>query len=204
MRVSLDRNPITTDARTIGEALRAAADQVEPAGRLIVDVIVDGHRWTDTELTSATMLAGEASELDLVSADLRSLVIETLGDVAGALTEADAAQRSAAELVQSDRIVEAMEPLGRAIGIWTQARDVLVQSASLTGLDLAAITCGDATVGAAAEELGAHLRTIRTALEEDDPATLSDTLLYDMPAVVVQWREIIDLIAERIRGETGA
>ncbi len=50
MQILIDDLPCDLDANTVGEAIEGAADLARDRGRLIVDVTVDGARWTQADL----------------------------------------------------------------------------------------------------------------------------------------------------------
>ena len=43
---------------------------------------------------------------------------------------------------------------------------------------------------------------MRRALLERDPIGLSDTLLYELPGIVEEWRSILDTLKRQIEGES--
>ena len=47
---------------------------------------------------------------------------------------------------------------------------------------------------------GHYLRDVRALLERD-PIGLSDTLLYELPGIVEEWRSILDTLKRQIEGE---
>ena len=65
-------------------------------------------------------------------------------------------------------------------------------------IDLDELRVGDDSIHDILTRLSEHLRAVRSALETDDPVGLSDTLLYDMPEVVGEWRELLDVLRARV------
>ena len=55
MRILLDENPCDIQANSIGEAIAAAADAAERAGRLVVEVRVDGAMFSEDDLPKRTL-----------------------------------------------------------------------------------------------------------------------------------------------------
>ena len=198
MRVLLDDQPCVSDAATIGDAIDGAATLAEERGRVVIEVIVDGSSWGDEELLSAELRGGPATEVTMVSADLKDLVCRALEDASSALTQADEMQREAAELLQSDRRTEAMEQLGTAIEIWRAVHLAVVRSAEAYRFDVQAMQVGGAPMADAVGRLSVQLDALRESLDGDDPVGLSDTLLYDLPEVVAEWREVLHVIRAHV------
>ena len=203
MRVLLDDQPCETKATTIGEAIAGAAAIAEERGRVVVEVCIDGAAWTARELGSPDLNRGTADEISLFSADLRELVAKTLTDAADALTGADDLQRAAAKAIQANKHAPAMEKLGEALSIWSSVREAVVKACEATRIDLEALRIGDESVQTSVDLLHDRLRTVRAALEADDPVALSDTLLYELPEAVVAWREMIHGLVDHVRAGDG-
>ena len=108
-------------------------------------------------------------------------------------------QRKAAELLQANQSSAALAELGDALGIWGAVREAIVKAAEAMAIDLDALRVGDDSIGDVLARLSEHLRALRSALETGDPVGLSDTLLYDMPEVVGEWRELLDTLRSRVR-----
>lgn len=191
MRVLIDDHDSGIDVRTVGEAIAAGATLVEPRGRLIVEVVVDGDRWPDDRLASPQWVGRAADEVSLVSADLVALVRETFGDAAQSLLQAAALQTEAAELIQTDQIEPAMERLASALTIWSAVHQAVEIGVHAAGLDLDRVKVGDRDAASIIGELQERLGVVRSALQQGDPIELADTLLYDLPDVVSRWRELL-------------
>ncbi len=199
MRVTLDHSPLPITGTSVDDALDAAARMAESARRVIIEVIVDGEPWSEDELASAERRAAEASEVELLSADLIELVVQTLEDASAELTVADRLQREAAEAIQSDQTRAGYEALGQAIGIWQQVGQAVERSGQALGLDLDTVQIDGDTVDATIQQLDDQLRLLRAALQEEDPVTLADSLLYEFPTVVTRWRELLAGLVTEIR-----
>lgn len=194
MRILLDDVVIEdSSVATVTDAIDAAATRAEVDGRLIVEVNVDGEPWGDREIDESRHSPASATEVKLVSADRRSLVRVVLGDAADALAEADRLQRDAADSLQADRTDEAMARLGEAMEIWNTAQQAVTlsvpQFSAITGQALPPEL--EADLEKAVEDLNRHLTALKEAIQLRDPSGLADTLLYDLPEVVGQWRELL-------------
>lgn len=193
MRVYLDEAACDVQADSVAAAVNAAAALARRRGRTIVDIIVDGRPWNVDRIdTPEAGVKGKAKEVRLASADPRDLVCQAFSDAAGALTEVDHLQQTAAELLQGDRAAEAMERLGRAIDLWGSVHQAVTMGATMIDLDLE-------PQRPVIEQLTTNLRSLRGALEQRDTVALADTLLYDLPDVINQWRALLHTLRERVR-----
>jgi hypothetical protein len=199
MNVLLDDQPCQFDAASVGEAITAAASLAEARGRMIVEVLVDGRALSQSDLDepSNQTMRGSAGEVRLSSALPTELVRATFQDAAGALSEADALQQSAAGMIQAGQVTQAMDKLAEALSIWSSVQQALVLGAPAAGINLETEL---AAIGReqALSQLNQHLKAIRDALQTRDPVGLADTLLYDLPDVVSQWRSLLHALAERL------
>ncbi|MBT8484540.1 MAG: hypothetical protein HKO59_11025 [Phycisphaerales bacterium] len=203
MRVLLDTEPCETTATSVAGAIATAAAIAEERGRIVVEVVVDGSPWGQEQFRSPAACQSAAEEVQLVSADLRDLVRTTLADGANALVQADALQREAGELIQADQHRVAMERLGEAMGIWQSLHEAIVTSADALEMDLTLLQVGDGTIQDSVEQLGASLRTLRQTIQAKDPVGLADTLMYDLPDVVGEWRAVVQSMLDHIDATTG-
>ena len=198
MQILIDDLICDMDAITVGEAIDGAADLARDRGRLIVDVTVDGTKWTQADLASAQRHAQTAQVVRFSSAEPVDLVRHTFADAVDALAEADDLQREAAELLQSDKGTVAMDKLGEAISIWLCVQEAIVNGTQLVGLDLATLTIGGKPFPEAIGRLSDRLNAVRRGLSERNEIELADTLLYDFPPIVEEWRCLLVELQERI------
>ncbi len=198
MQILIDDLPCDMDANTVGEAIEGAADLARERGRLIVDVTVDGARWTQADLASTTRHAQTARVVRFSSAEPTELVRHTFAAAVDALTEADELQREAAELLQSDKGTVAMDKLGEAISIWLGVQEAIVSGTQLLGLDLETVTIGDKPFPEATRRLITRLAAVRSGLKQNNQIELADTLLYEFPPIVEEWRHLLAELRERI------
>jgi hypothetical protein len=195
MRVLMDEHPCDVAAATVGEAVAAAARIAEERGRLIVEVVVDGSSWSETDLASERGGLTLASEIRMQTAQPVELVCQTFRDAREALLEADDLQRGAAEMIESGKTAGAMDKLHGALNIWQSVQQALVMGSQVLDLKLEEETLSGrlaAPVSVTINRLNQQLRLIRDALQNNDPLGLSDTLMYDLPIVLDEWRTLLD------------
>jgi hypothetical protein len=191
MKVLLDDMPCEVNAATVGEALDAASAVAEQRGRLIVDVSVDGTRWTESDLSSADRTSAAAEVVHFTSAAPRELVRQTFADAADALTDADELQRETARLLQADHRTVSLDKLNEAISIWLQVQEAIVKGSQLVGIDLDGLAL-PRPIGESINVLNERLEAVHGALARNDVIALADTLLYEFPEVVQEWRGILN------------
>ena len=197
MRVLLDEQFCDVSADSVDQAIAAAAAIAQEQGRIIVEVMVDGRQWMtdDSQSPSDTsnIVAESPTEVRLTSADPAELMNEIYTDASSALSDADQLQREAAELLQAGHTLEAMQKLGDAVSIWISVQQAVSMGAQLKGElnrpDIGAIP--EQAIATAVEQLNGKLGEVRAALQRSDTVALADSLLYDLPDVVQQWRNLL-------------
>lgn len=191
MRILLDDTPCDLKAKTVGEAIDAAAEVARRLGRLIIEVTVDDTLWAEVELSSPKHLEASAEVVRLTSAEPRKLVNEAFADAADALADADELQKEAARLVQSDQYTVSMDKLNEALSIWLSVQEAIVKGSRIVGIDLDDVIVGERSINASISRLNEWLLVIRDALTDSDQIALADTLLYELPEVVGEWQSIL-------------
>jgi hypothetical protein len=199
LRIVIDDQPCEIAAGAYMQAVNAAAAVVQERGRMIIEVAIDGEtvELCELEKLDTNCQSTTTSEIQITTAEPVELVGQVLKDAAAALEEADSLQQSAAESIQAGKLPQAMQSLSIALGIWSSVQQALAVGAQVPGLDLVVELASDHHQQAV-ERLNTHLRAIRAALESRDPVGLSDTLLYDLPDVVVQWRSLLHELRQRL------
>ena len=199
MRVLLDNDECDMAVGSVGEAVAAGAALASDRGRTVTDVLVDGTRWSDDQLASPDIEQATATEVQIITADPGELVSETFAEAAWALSDAGKLQEEAAQLIQAGQPRDAMDKLRDAVSIWLSVQEAVTKGSQLARLDLDSVTMDGISARLCIERLAEQLRMIRSALQANDPVGLSDTLLYEMPEVVDEWRGLL----EQLRGLVG-
>lgn len=198
MRVLLDDRPCDVDAGSVRDALAEAAVRAEAAGRVIVEVVVDGERWGESELGSAERCAAPADEVHLTSADRVELVSRTLGEAVEVLGEIDEKQRLAAEALQVGDTADGMAGLGEALELWLLVQRSIDMSLQTVDVGLDEVRHDGEPVAASVRSLEDQLRGVRDALSRRDSVALADALLYDLPDVIEHWRGVVGSIRRHV------
>ena len=197
MRVFLDEQLCETDADSVAAAIAGAASLAEERGRMVVEVMVDGDHWTDEQIASASSSDTGVEEVKLRTAVPGQLVCQVLQDAEAVLGEVESIQHQAAELIESDQRAEAMERLNEALTIWVNVQQAVSMSAEIMGWSLESEEAGPDSPAAIIDHLNGQLKLVRQALETDDPIGLTDSLRFDLPEVVGQWRKLLSDLADR-------
>ncbi len=201
MRVFLDGQEVLSEAgvalASVAAALAAGVAAAESQGRIVIEALADGSPMGDEMLTSPPRTSAGVREIRLLSARPAELVRVTLLDAADAVEKVGLVQSQASRLIREGEASACLGPLGEALGVWQQVRDAVERSAAILGVDLNRVTLGDSTpVSRHADELAASLMELKSGLESEDWASLSDTLSHDLNARAVGWRAMLRELAE--------
>ena len=204
MQVHLDGLPISIARPSLALALQTAAADALSRGRIIVEVKADGSILSSDELASPSDEHSAVSTLEMLSADPRELVRQTVLDGAEALESVRGEQARAMEQVQTGQVGEALETLQGAFITWQAARDVVARGAALLKVDLETLRLKGVdervTFATATSSLLSHLSALKDALESQDWSALSDIVGYDLDADATTWHALLTAFAEHIRG----
>lgn len=199
MEVFLDHDPFETDATTLGGVIGAAREQLAGAGRMIVEVRLDGETIPSDELEQRHDQAIDAEEVQLITAEPFELARQTLLDVKEALAGVKDDQQRAAELLQEDKPAEALNAIRAALGVWQQAQQTVLQAGRLIGVDLDAFEVDGQPVHAIVEALADQLKQVRDQLTANDWVGLADTLAYELDETAATWSAMLDALSDEIR-----
>jgi len=197
MQLTIDSVPHDVAGATVGEVLELAARRAEEAGRLIVEVVVNGTPWDSDALGDEARLAAPAERLDVVTEDRIDVVRRPLLDAIAALDDVERLQRESAEALQADRRIEAYPKLQDAIDVWLDVRQAAVMSATMLEVDLERLRDELPAAAAAFGDLERLLHALLAAIRDQDTVGTTDTLLYEMPDVIDRWRSVLEDLVRR-------
>ena len=204
MRILLDETETSLKAQTVGDALRQAADLVGQRGRLIVEVEVDGIRWSEEDLATPETSERAAGELKLLTAHPAELLRETFTQASEAIVAVEEIQCEAAKRMQAGRTKEGLQALLEALAVWGA-----VQTGISRGLDIGVLSLDDLRargldVDGSMQALEAKLRDLRQAIVEQDYTALSDCLLYEFPAIAQRVAALLRALAREAEAAANA
>lgn len=182
MRILLDDHDTNLSAETVGAALREASIVAERAGRLIVEVSVDGIEWSEEDLSSAEFASRAAGELRCATVHPAELLRDTFANAADAVLNAESIQRGAAQLLQGGRTRDAYDRLAEALAVWGAVQTAVSHGLALGILPRESLAARGIDLDGAVQSLDAHLRRLRDAMVAQDATAVADCLLYEFPS----------------------
>ena len=197
MRILLDENPCEIPAGTVGEAIAIAAEAAEKAGRLVVEVRVDGAMLTDEELQTASRLQDAAEEVHMLTTTMETLLRDTFLQAAETLAAAEREQKIAAEAMQGGRAAEGMASLMQSLEGWSGIRDAVVQGLSLAEIPTEDVEFDGVRLTDAIIDLQKRLGRLKDAMVAEDVSATCDCLLYELPESTTAWRTLLDGLHDR-------
>lgn len=206
MQILLDEKPCELDAlapESVGEAVAAGSDVARKHGRLIVEVVVDGQVWSAEQLDNDELIQSGADEVRMISAKPGDLASSVFADAGAVLDGVEQHQTRAAEMIQAGQTDEGLREFNEALTLWVSVQQAVEQASELISIDLDTAEFGDG--GSATEVLASlqqQLENIREQLRNQDLLGVADSLLYDLPAVLGQWRELLDHLSAEVSGDS--
>jgi hypothetical protein len=206
MIVTLDGERLTRAFPT-GGTLQELIDEVrrEHLGdRLVVSVAVDGLPLLDQELSERLDAPlGQVGHVELISADTRQLVADSLCEVADRLRDAGKAQEGVADDLTTGNVTSAVNCFNEFLQTWQICQKSIADCSGLLGEDLTALESGGRPVREHLDGLAEKLREMRDALEARDMVALADTLRYEIPDTCQSWHDILKDLAAGIAARAG-
>jgi len=204
MQVLLDGQPLVVDRPSLASALEHAVASARGRGRIVVEVKGDGVVLSGDDLSSPSDSERPYQKLDMISADPRVLVRQTVLDAVEALESVRHEQARAMEQVQTGEVGEALTTLQGAFVTWQAARDVVSRGAQLLSIDLETVELQGVpegvTFATATKDLLTHLAQLKNALEQQDWSALSDVVGYDLDSDAQHWHALLTGFADYIKG----
>lgn len=203
MPVKIDDQPVSLEAGSLRALLAAARDHLAPAGRMVVQVHVDGQPVVDEALDSDQPADFAGKEVQMFSATPAELAVGALEQSREQIAEARQQQEDAAELLQKDEPAKALDLVGGSIAGWIQAQQAVTSVAQLLGLDLTAIKVDNQDVASRTQELLARLVELKELLEANDHVALADALAYEWPETTDRWDAALGAMVNHIEDVGG-
>lgn len=191
MPIYLDGQPAEISGETLGAIMDAAQQRLTPAGRLLVEVKLDGRAILGEELDQQRAVPVEGVRVELESADPRQLAQTTLQQVRQGLQAARQDQIDAAGFFQQDQPAEAMQRVSRAIEAWQQAQQAVLHTTMLIGIKLDQKVFEDRPIVEVTDSLLTQLRSLRDLITAGDTVGLADSLAYEWPEMTDRWDRLI-------------
>ncbi len=134
MRVMLDDTPLEVARPTLACAIETGIEQARSAGRIVIEIALDGEALTDEQLGSPSEEEMPGAEVALKTAEPIALVRTTLMESRDALADAIHMQKQAAAMIHAGQAREAMDSLGEALGLWQAVQQVVQQTTTMVNI----------------------------------------------------------------------
>ncbi len=200
MRILLDNRETNLAADSVGAALAQASAVAEQAGRLIVEVSVDGISWTEEDLGRADLAARSAGEIHCATVHPAELLRDTFAHAADAVLNAEAMQRNAAQLLQGNRSREAYDHLLQALAVWGSVQTAVSRGLALGVLAREELAKSGLDLDGAVQALDTQLRRLRDAMVSRDETGIADCLLYEFPETSRRFAAMLATLARAADG----
>ena len=199
MAVLIDGKLVEINGANLNDVLSEASRHLEPAGRVVVKVEVDSESLDSATLEARRQDSVAGCELRLTSVEPQEIVLEVLHDVSASLATVRQDQRTTAELLQQDDQAQALQRLAAIIGTWQQVQQGVIQSLSVSQIDVEELKVGDRDVTELLNSLADGLRSLRDQLAAHDTVALADALLYEWPAIFDQWNLLVSAVIDAVK-----
>ncbi len=199
MTVYIDDEPVDVAGTDLDSVLAEARRRLEPEGRIVVDVELDGQRLDSVQLAQQRRSNVDRLQVRLTTCDPRALATTTLHQVRHELETARQEQTEAAELLQQDKQSEAVERIASAVNRWQHTQQAVVGASGLVGIDVNDLMVADQSAQAVIGELIEQLRGLRGLLAARDSVGLADVLLYEWPQTIDQWDRLVGAVIDAIQ-----
>ena len=210
MPVKIDDQPVALEAGSLRALLAAAREHLAPAGRLVVQVQVDGEPvgmlsvgGVEEALDADQPTDFDSQDVQMYSATPAELAVGALDQAREQIAAARQQQEDAADLLQKDEPAEALQLVGGSIAEWIQAQQAVTSVAQLLGLDLTAIKVDDQDVATRTQELLTRLVELKELLEANDHVALADALAYEWPETTDRWDAALGAMVKHIEEVCG-
>ncbi|MCH7909289.1 MAG: hypothetical protein IIB38_06690 [Candidatus Hydrogenedentes bacterium] len=203
MEITLDGKKqflLQSDPGTIGAALIEINEYLQANGRALQNIIADGRDVPAEEITSAfgQMPVSDVQRLEIVSADLRALVKESIAELAEVVPELPVACQELAQVLAGDAPEQAFAGFNQLLEIWSVLKERQTQVANSLGIELTVLELEGSSLSKHEEELSGVLDTARQAMESSDFAKLADLLAYDLSTLAERETSIVQLLHSKV------
>ena len=208
MRLLLDDTPVELDRPTLACALETGIERASAAGRVIIEVTLNGESVDGDDLEHPSEEEMPDAEVALRTAQPVALVRTTLMEASDVLAEVVPLQQAAAAEIHAGRAQDAVASMTGALEIWQTVQGVVVKTTEMLQITPDELTLeepdaggGRISMGSRITELGAALVEVRDALRDGDLARVADAMEYDLVEKAKLWQGLLCAVAEALRGE---
>lgn len=185
MRITIDDTSgfkLDGALETVVQALAEIIEHLDDNGRALQSVTVDGEEISPDELRSSlgTRRIDATGELEVHTADVATLVRESLSEMGEVLPELSIACHTLAEVLRTASLEEGRSSYEELTGIW---RTIKVRQRQIIGgmrINMDEISLQDRSLSEWERELLTVFEVGEKAFEAADAATLSDLVSYEL------------------------
>ena len=191
---------LQSDPGTLGNALIEINDYLQANGRALQSIIADGRNVPAEEITPAfgQTPVSDVKRLDIVSADIRTLVTESIAELAEVVPELPVACQELAQVLAGDAPEKAFAGFNQLLEIWSVLKERQTEVANSLGVELGVLELDGASLCKHEEQLRGALNAARQAMESSDFAKLSDLLAYDLSPLAERESSIVQLLQSKV------
>ncbi len=193
MHIWIDDTQLS-DATDINEALDNARLHAESAGRLIIDILVDGQPAPDELYGETPETLGPIQELRFTTADTQSMVNESISTAIDSIDLLKADQVQGAQQIRSGELGDAMDTLRAILEGWQAMRDMVDQITQITDLDIQSVQVGSEPGSVIVQSLSTALSEVRETLQSEDWSSLGDVIEYDLEELATKWSALLSAL----------
>ncbi|PCJ54027.1 MAG: hypothetical protein COA73_14790 [Candidatus Hydrogenedentota bacterium] len=204
MKLTVDNDShftLVSNPKTLSDVLLDVTQILGGDGQLIQSIVLNGGDIAPDALTpelGATTLDA-IDTLEIVSANMMTLVRESLLEMVEVLPELPAVCHSLAEVLQSDNPVEGFGQFNQLLDIWEVVKERQLQAVNALALDPEALKVGEISLAVHNATLETTLSKSRAMMEASDFAGLGDLLSYDMNDMAQAESKITDALLKMLR-----
>tara|TARA_R110000868_G_scaffold241497_1_gene496079 strand:- start:57147 stop:57749 length:603 start_codon:yes stop_codon:yes gene_type:complete len=198
MQIWID-NTQQTDATDLGDALEQARIHAESAGRLIVDILVDGQPATDELFEDEPEGLDTINELRFTTADTSAIIAETAQTAIESIELLKADQEAGAQQIRSGELEDAMQTLQAIMEGWLAMRDVVDQITQIAQIDISTVQVGNETGSDSVQSLSNALAEVRETLQNEDWSSLGDVIEYDLSELAGKWATLLQSLIQTVQ-----
>ncbi len=197
MQIWIDNTQLN-DAPDLSAALDLAREHAESAGRLIVDILVDGQPAPDSIFEEDSPDHSSINEMRFTTADIKALIVESAQTAIDSIELLKSDQDAGVEQIRSGEIADSMETMRSIMEGWQAVRDIVDQIAQLAGIDIPSFSVGADTGAQIVQSLSDALSEVRETLQNEDWSSLGDVIEYDLTEQAAKWSSLLSALIQRV------
>lgn len=199
MDLRIDGKPqltLQSQPGTIGAVLLEVNAYLQGNGRALQRVTIDGRLMAPEDLTPelGARPVDSVSTVEVESARVGDLVLESLDEVASVLPELPIACQTLSAVLASDTPEEGFEGYGQLMAVWAALRERRQQVIGALGISAGSLELAGRTLQAREEALAAALARAGELREAQEHSTLADLLAYDLSELAEEEAAVIALL----------